>query len=209
MGMTKLRPKQKRFIEEYLVDLNATQAAIRAGYKKTFAKDQGYENLTKPHIQEAIQEAMERRSARTQITQDRVLQELGRIAFVDPRKFFDSKGKLIPVADLDEDTARAVGGLDYHAEWETSKDSKDESKEVMGSTTKIKLIDKRGALDSIGKHLGMFIERRETGRPGQFNELSDEQLDQRIREETKSLGYGPGAKASDGTEPTKDVPTVH
>ena len=66
-------PKQLRFIEEYLIDLNATQAAIRAGYSKKTAKDIGCENLAKPNIAAAIQAGMDKRSERTEITQDYVL----------------------------------------------------------------------------------------------------------------------------------------
>ena len=72
----KLTHKQQRFIEEYLVDLNATQAAIRAGYSKRRAAEIGYENLRKPQIQAAINKAMEEQSQRTQITADYVLKTI-------------------------------------------------------------------------------------------------------------------------------------
>ncbi len=78
-----LTEKQKRFVEEYLVDLNATQAAIRAGYKGKTAGQTGSENLKKPEIQEAITRAIQNRQKRTEITQDRVLSELGKVAFSD------------------------------------------------------------------------------------------------------------------------------
>jgi phage terminase small subunit len=72
----KLTPKQARFIEEYLVDLNATQAAIRAGYSARTANRIGPENLSKPVIAEAIQIAQLARSERTQITVDKVLEDI-------------------------------------------------------------------------------------------------------------------------------------
>jgi len=71
--MTKLTDKQSAFVEEYLIDLNATQAAIRAGYSEETAKQIGSENLTKLDIQEAVQEAQAKRSKRTEITQDWVV----------------------------------------------------------------------------------------------------------------------------------------
>lgn len=71
----KLSGKQKRFIEEYLVDLNATQAAIRAGYSKNCATEIGYENLSKPHIADAIAEASRERAKRVQIDADYVLRQ--------------------------------------------------------------------------------------------------------------------------------------
>ncbi|MWQ73507.1 terminase small subunit, partial [Glaesserella parasuis] len=76
VGKFKLTDKQQRFVEEYLIDLNATQAAIRAGYSEDTAKEMGYENLTKPHIQKAIQEAQNKRAERVNVTQDDVLRGL-------------------------------------------------------------------------------------------------------------------------------------
>ena len=80
--MGKLTDKQRRFAEEYLADLNATQAAIRAGYSENTAAAIGEENLRKPEIAKMIQAEMEARSIRTQISQDDVVQELAGIAFV-------------------------------------------------------------------------------------------------------------------------------
>ena len=74
--MANLTPKQQRFVEEYLIDLNATQAAIRAGYSEKTAKEIGSENLTKPNIAKAIQEAQESLSNKTQLTVDMVVQGL-------------------------------------------------------------------------------------------------------------------------------------
>ena len=95
--MGKLTPKQARFVEEYLVDLNATQAAIRAGYSEQTARSIGYENLTKPDIQQAIDEARGKQQQRTEITADRVLEEYAKIAFFDPRKLFTADGAIKPV----------------------------------------------------------------------------------------------------------------
>lgn len=74
--MANLTPKQQRFVEEYLIDLNATQAAIRAGYSEKTAKSVGHENLTKPDIAKAIQEAQESLSNKTQLTVDMVVHGL-------------------------------------------------------------------------------------------------------------------------------------
>ena len=78
--MPKLTDKQKRFCEEYLIDLNATQAAIRAGYKPKNARSSASENLTKPDIQQYLQQLMQQRSQRTGITADDVISELAKIA---------------------------------------------------------------------------------------------------------------------------------
>lgn len=88
LGLTE---KQQRFVDEYLVDLNGTQAAIRAGYSANTAAEQSYEHLRKPHIQLAIAEARKRQQERTQITADRVVFELGLIAFADARELAQVK----------------------------------------------------------------------------------------------------------------------
>ncbi len=81
--MSDLTPKQARFVEEYLIDLNATQAAIRAGYSKKTAKQQGQRLLTNVDVQAAVTEAKETRSERTEITQDEVIQGLKKEATLE------------------------------------------------------------------------------------------------------------------------------
>ncbi|MGW8180466.1 MAG: terminase small subunit [bacterium] len=96
-----LTPKQRRFVEEYLVDLNSTQAAIRAGYSKKTARFIGSENLTKPNISEAIQEAMETRSERCEISADKVLNELAVVGFASKEDIeaWNSNGVIMRVSD--------------------------------------------------------------------------------------------------------------
>ena len=81
--MAKLTPKQRFFCDEYLIDLNATQAAIRAGYSPISARDIGCKNLTNPYIKAHIEKRMANRKERTEITQDMVLKELARIGFAN------------------------------------------------------------------------------------------------------------------------------
>lgn len=76
IGVNKLTPKQQRFVEEYLVDANATQAAVRAGYSERTARQMGAENLSKPVVAAAIEDAQKKRSGRVEVTQDYVLQAL-------------------------------------------------------------------------------------------------------------------------------------
>lgn len=148
----KLTPKQKAFVSEYLIDLNATQAAIRAGYSPKTANEQGARLLANVSIAKAIQKATNKRQERTEITQDRVLKEYARIAFLDPRRFFDSDGTPKPIEALDDDTAAALAGLEIHEEFS----GVGEDRELAGYTKKYKLANKLGALDSLAKHLGMF-----------------------------------------------------
>jgi phage terminase small subunit len=145
--MKKLSPKQKLFVDEYLVDLNATQAAIRAGYSLKTVRMIGCENLTKPNIQAKIQEALKAREHRTEITQDRVLKEYAKVAFLDPKQFFSADGNLIDIHKLPDDVAACIAGMDIT----TGGDDESPTK-----TYKIKIADKLKALQDVGKHLGMF-----------------------------------------------------
>lgn len=104
MAQRKLNPKQQRFVEEYLIDLNATQAAIRAGYSPKTATAIASENLSKPSISAAIACAMAERSKRTGITQDRILEELAKVAFIKLTDIVDDTGK-IKAGATDEDRA--------------------------------------------------------------------------------------------------------
>lgn len=159
-----LTGKQQRFVEEYLIDLNATQAAIRAGYSEDSAGVIGYENLTKPYIQEAIAARRARISQKADVTTERVLKEFAKLAFLDIRKVFDADGKLKPIQEMDDETAAAIAGLEVEDLWE----GKGEDRERVGKLHKIKLSDKKAALDSIARHLGMFVDRTEvTGKDGQ------------------------------------------
>ncbi len=146
-----MRPKQQRFVEEYLVDLNATQAAIRAGYSEKTAGQIGDENLKKPEIKEAIQARRKELSEKVEITQERVLKEYARIAFLDPRKLFDNTGAPLPIQDLDDDTAAAIIGLDVV--------QVGNAEVGVGDVLKYKMADKKGALDSVARHLGMFNDK--------------------------------------------------
>lgn len=139
--------KQKRFVEEYLIDLNATQAAIRAGYSPHTAKDIGCENLAKPNIAAAISQAMAERSRRTGINQDRVLQELARIGFA----------KITDVVDPDTAKIRPDASEDDLACIQSIKIKPNE----FGTEREVKLYDKKSALVDLGKHLGLFKEKME------------------------------------------------
>jgi phage terminase small subunit len=103
--------KQQIFVREYLVDLNATQAAIRAGYSPRTAKQIAHENLTKPDVAAAISAAQRDRMSKLEISADRVLQEAARIAFFDIQECFDGNGRLLPVHKLSDDSAAALASL--------------------------------------------------------------------------------------------------
>lgn len=151
-----LTPKQQRFVEEYLVDLNATQAAIRAGYSARTARQIGDENLSKPDVAAAVAAAQAERSARTEITADRVLKELAKIGFSDIRKIFTPGGNLLSPSDMDEETAASVSAVEVVTRRVPSEDGEGFDVEYIH---KVKAWDKLGALTQIGRHLGMFTDK--------------------------------------------------
>lgn len=149
----KLTPKQETFVREYLIDLNSTQAAIRAGYSKKTAGQIGEENLRKPEIAAAIQQAMSERSKKTNITAEKVLNEIAKLAFFDPRKMFDDAGEPIHVSQLDDDTAAAIAGLEVV--------TKGNDEIGYASVMKVKLADKSKNLELLGRHLKLFTDKSE------------------------------------------------
>lgn len=154
----KLTPKQIRFVDEYLVDFNATQAAIRAGYSEKNAYQIGSENLRKPQIQSEIARRQKDLQRRTEISQDRVVKELARIAFADASDYacietymYENKeGTLSPIqvvspkdtGVLSDDQRAAIAGIKQGA-----------------NGIEIKLHDKIKALELLGRHIGMFNDK--------------------------------------------------
>lgn len=141
--------RQKRFIAEYLIDLNATQAAIRAGYSVKTAGSIGDENLKKPEINSAIAKEMAKRSKRTGVNQDRVVLELAKIAFVNASD----------VIDADTATVKDDATADDTAAIQSIKVKVFPTKDGEGVEREIKLGDKLKALELLGKHLGMWNDK--------------------------------------------------
>lgn len=165
-----LTPKQRAFVREYLIDLNATQAALRAGYSAKTAYSQGERLLKHVEVDRAISAAMKMRSDRTEITADRVLKELAKIGFSDIRKAVKWHSALVTEEDNPDggDIAVIKRIVTNQVEIIASEDIDDETaaaiSEISQSTSgglKIKFHDKRAALVDIGKHIGMFVERHE------------------------------------------------
>ena len=144
----KLTDKQKKFVEEYLIDLNATQACIRAGYSPKTAMEQGYQLLQKTSVQEAIAECMAARSRRTGVNQDRVVLELAKIAFVRMPDVVDSNGRI--KQDASADDLSCIESIKY----------KKSDNEFGGSVEReVKIASKIKALELLGKHLGMWNDK--------------------------------------------------
>ena len=180
----KMTEKQKRFCDEYLIDLNATQAAIRAGYKKQYANKFVYKILNNPNVKEYLEKRMKDREERTEITQDDVVREIAAIAFSNPSDFFKVIDRPITAGGIpvrDED-----GNIKTYKDVEfinTDNLSEANKKAIAGikqgsNGLEVKLNDKLKALELLGRHLGMFKDKVEI--KGDINnpykELTIEQL---------------------------------
>lgn len=140
-----LTPKQARFVAEYLIDLNATQAAIRAGYAERSAGMIGCQNLTKSNIAQAVRIAIEEKLTSLDLSFDRIVLEAARVGTSDVRQLFGEGGQLLSVAELPEDTARAISSVKV-----TRNALLDEQ------TTEVRFWPKLGGLELVGKLKGML-----------------------------------------------------
>lgn len=151
---------QKRFCNEFLIDLNATRA-YKVAYpnckKDETARANGSRLLTKANIQEYVAEKMKEREQRTEVTQDMVIKELAKIAFFNPKNIFEDNNTLKNIVSLDDDIASVITSVETLEEY----DGYGEDREKIGNTTKVKLADKMKALEMLGRHLGMFKDKVE------------------------------------------------
>jgi Phage terminase, small subunit len=157
----KLTAKQEKFCNEYLIDLNATQAAIRAGYSEKTAAVIGAQNLIKLNIANFIQEKQKELQEETGITQKRVLEEYAKIAFSDIRQMFDGNNMLLSLKDVPDDIAACLSSVEVDQLWGASMDGKVQ----IGETKKVKVWNKINALDSLARHFGMFEKDNEQSKP--------------------------------------------
>lgn len=147
-----LNPKQEKFVREYLKDLNATQAAIRAGYAPGSAMVTGSRLLSHAKVSQAIAEKQGKTLAKLDISVERILLERARLAFFDPAKLLDNTGRPLPFQDIDEDTRRAIAGIDV----EDLYDGGGKDREKIGTVVKFKLADKNASLTALEKINGMY-----------------------------------------------------
>lgn len=163
-----LLPKQAKFVAEYLISGNATQAALAAGYSPKTAHVIGQENLKKPVIASLLQvknteiaARQDERLAAMELTKERVQREIARIAFFDARKMFDKDGNPLAITELDDDTAACIVGLDVLEEWV----GHGEDRVLVGHVKKYKIANKNVALDQASKILGMYEKDNEQTKP--------------------------------------------
>lgn len=171
-----LNPQQQRFVQAYLKagDGNATAAAIKAGYSKKTAHVQGSRLLKHVEVKQALDGAIKKAADKLDLTAERVLQEIARLAFFDIRKLVDNTGKPKPLSELDDDTAAALVGLDV-----VNFGNKDSG---IGEVLKFKLADKKGALELAAKYLKLLTDKVEvTGKDGDpLNPALDNETARRV-----------------------------
>lgn len=181
---TDLTSKQIRFCQEYIVDMNATQAAIRAGYSEKSAMEQGYQLLQKTPVRQKVDELKVAQQKRIEISADTILRELLRLATVDVTQAFDERGWLKDLKDIPEDVRRAISGLEIQELFQ----GEGEDRHIIGVVRKLRFYDKIKPLELLGKHIKLFADRIEhsgpDGKPIETinkNQISDEELDAKIK----------------------------
>ena len=146
--------KQTRFCHEYIVDGHGTNAAIRAGYKSSAAHVTANNLLNDIKCQRLIEKLQEKHNQKLEITAERTLLEVARLAFFDPQKLFDADGKLIPIHKLDKDTAACIGGIDTYQKYVGT----DQSQLDVEVIKKFKIWDKNSALEKLIKRFQKTFE---------------------------------------------------
>lgn len=154
--MTKIEPKQQRFADEYLVDSNATAAAIRAGYSARSARVTSAKLLKNPRVAAYIAERRNRIATKLEITTERILEEARRLAFVDPANLVHPDGKLKGIHEIDENTRAAIASVEVVEICE----GVGKNRRRVGTTTKFKLWDKNPAIERLFKHFDLFPPKR-------------------------------------------------
>lgn len=152
-SLRELTPRQDRFCQEYLIDLNGTQAAIRAGYSKDTASEIAYENLRKPEIQKRVAALMAERAKRTRITKDRVLEGIAELAYFDIADAYDERGAVKPLHEMPPALRHAIAGIESQ---ELQIDGV-----VVGHVRKLKLVDRPRAYEMLGRHMKLFTDKLE------------------------------------------------
>ena len=193
MASRGLTAKQARFVAEYLVDSNATRAAIRAGYSKKTAAWIGQDLLSKTHVAEAVAKKQGKLASKLEVTAERVVAEYAKIAFSDMKRVarFGPDGiSLLPQEEIAPDDSACIAELG-------------ETRNKDGGSIRFKLHDKKGALDSLARHLGLFKDKPGLdgeGGPDPFATLANLLARQLTAAGTTGRGGGSsGGGASSGT----------
>lgn len=159
-----LNPKQEQFVAEFLIDGNATQAAIRAGYSKDTAYSQGHRLLKHAEVRAAIDEGRQAALQAAGAEAIAVIRELVSIANSDVSELLDGSGRLRKLSDLPPNVRRAIASFEVEQEAVGAARVTDDGMELdpqTVTTTRVKFWDKTKALELLGKHLKMFTDKAE------------------------------------------------
>src|SRR6476469_4139125 len=149
--------RRTRFVAEYLLDQNATRAAVAAGYSERTAKVLGCRLLREPDIREAVNLANEKANAAVNLTVERVKEAIAKLCFFDPRSFWNADGTAKPICEVPEDARMAICGFET-AELFTGTG---ESRSLCGYVKKFRLLPRDRALELAARHLKMLTDRVE------------------------------------------------
>lgn len=155
--MGKVTEKRELFCHEYLIDLNATAAAVRSGFSEKTAAQQGYQLLRDPDVKKRIDELRARNAAEIGITPAMVILHLWEIASFDPGCIYDEKGELKNIHDMPANARRNIASVEVLEVEEFNQSSR--QMEKVGEIKKVKRWDRQKALDSLGRHLAMFTDK--------------------------------------------------
>ena len=179
-----LTDKQESFCQHYSTHWNATRAAKDAGYSEKCAKEQGYELLRNAVVRARIKRLTRHTLLELGVSRARVLKELALIAFLDPAAVYRDDGQLLPMSEMPEEARRAVHKVKSFEEFEGRGDDR----ELSGYIREIEFSPKKGALDTLAKHLGLVTEKHEVSGPNgkpietrDVTRLTDEQLEAKIQ----------------------------
>lgn len=161
-----LTPKDVLFVEEYLINLNPEQSALTAGYSASMAKTKAYQWVSdskdnpKPEVYARIQKRIAERAKRAEITADKVLNEIAKIAFFDAKRLFNDDGSPKGIHELDDESSGAIAGVDVV--------TIGNDKNGFGQILKYKVADKNKALEQLCKHFGLNapVKQEITGKDG-------------------------------------------
>jgi len=193
----RLTPQQELFVLEYMIDLNATQAAIRAGYPPTTATNTAAKMMKRGLVKDAVARAMAARSRRTGVTADRVIREAAKVAFGDPRVLFREYGALRAPTEYDEDDAAMIEGIKTRRIVEVGADGEMVPVEIQ----EVKLASKMGALTLLAKHLGLLTDKLDVN----VNSIAV-----RLDEAFKRMGMAPKGQIIDAeVDEPEDDPEGH
>lgn len=193
--------RERRFVDEYLVDFDAARSAVAAGYSERRAKQAGHELLKRERVQELLRVRRADLQRRTEVTQERVIEELRRIAFADIRDLFvwsEERAAYIPSTNLTEEQAAAIQAVEAETTYFTREDGTEEKRVRL----KLRTWSKPDALEKIMRHLGMYVERHEVSGPGgapiEFRDMTDAELVERARSQANRIA----AEVAQATAPT-------